>query len=278
MLYVVGEDYGYPLSNVRGYFAEDDFTLVNFEGTFTERLSPVAKAYRFSAPARYAAVLTDGGVEAVSLANNHAGDFGQAGGADTRAALDAAGVRWGDGDTPIIAELSGGLLLGVSLSTPWRSTSPSATSRATRRASRAGMTNAPPPAATSSSRSSTGAGSTAIRRSPDDAVRARPCGPRCDLVVGSHPHVIQPMELYQGVPIFYSLGNFCFGGHSDPADQDCVLLRQQFIETAAGGVVRGETRSSPAASARRTPETTSGPPPTRRTARLPQGTGKAGLS
>jgi hypothetical protein len=41
----------------------DDFTLVNFEGTFTESLSPVAKAYRFSAPARYAAVLTDGGVE-----------------------------------------------------------------------------------------------------------------------------------------------------------------------------------------------------------------------
>lgn len=29
-----------------------------------------------------------------------------------------------------------------------------------------------------------------------------------DLVVGSGPHVIQPAEVYQGVPIFYSLGNF----------------------------------------------------------------------
>lgn len=31
-----------------------------------------------------------------------------------------------------------------------------------------------------------------------------------DLVIGSHPHVIQNSEIYQGVPIYYSLGNFIF--------------------------------------------------------------------
>jgi len=31
-----------------------------------------------------------------------------------------------------------------------------------------------------------------------------------DLVIGSHPHVIQPMEEYQGKRIYYSLGNFVF--------------------------------------------------------------------
>lgn len=32
-----------------------------------------------------------------------------------------------------------------------------------------------------------------------------------DLVIGSHPHVLQGVEYYQGKPIVYSLGNFVFG-------------------------------------------------------------------
>ncbi len=31
-----------------------------------------------------------------------------------------------------------------------------------------------------------------------------------DMIIGHHPHVIQPMEIYNGKPIFYSLGNFVF--------------------------------------------------------------------
>jgi len=38
-----------------------------------------------------------------------------------------------------------------------------------------------------------------------------------DLVVGSHPHVIQAIEVYEGKPIFYSLGNFIFGSDFKPA-------------------------------------------------------------
>ena len=31
-----------------------------------------------------------------------------------------------------------------------------------------------------------------------------------DIVIGHHPHWIQDIEIYQGKPIFYSLGNFVF--------------------------------------------------------------------
>lgn len=31
-----------------------------------------------------------------------------------------------------------------------------------------------------------------------------------DLIIGHHPHVIQPLEIYKGKSIYYSLGNFCF--------------------------------------------------------------------
>lgn len=39
------------------------------------------------------------------------------------------------------------------------------------------------------------------------------CG--CDLVVASHPHVIQGKEYYKGKSIYYSLGNFFFNNHFD---------------------------------------------------------------
>jgi len=38
-----------------------------------------------------------------------------------------------------------------------------------------------------------------------------------DLVVGSHPHVVQAVEIYKRKPIFYSLGNFLFGSDFKPA-------------------------------------------------------------
>jgi poly-gamma-glutamate synthesis protein (capsule biosynthesis protein) len=37
-----------------------------------------------------------------------------------------------------------------------------------------------------------------------------------DAVVGGHPHVTQNIEVYKGKPIFYSLGNFVFDGFHDP--------------------------------------------------------------
>lgn len=39
-----------------------------------------------------------------------------------------------------------------------------------------------------------------------------------DLVVGCHPHVTQPMEIYKGKPIFYSMGNLYFTHHHPPND------------------------------------------------------------
>ena len=36
-----------------------------------------------------------------------------------------------------------------------------------------------------------------------------------DVVLGHHPHVPQPIEIYKGKPIFYSLGNYAFGSMSD---------------------------------------------------------------
>jgi hypothetical protein len=50
-----------------------------------------------------------------------------------------------------------------------------------------------------------------------------------DVVIGHHPHVIQPFEIHQDRPIFYSVGNFTFGSRNSRAEG--LLLGIRFEET-----------------------------------------------
>jgi poly-gamma-glutamate synthesis protein (capsule biosynthesis protein) len=49
-----------------------------------------------------------------------------------------------------------------------------------------------------------------------------------DLIIGSHPHVVQEHEDYQGKPIYYSLGNFVFDQYFRPETQSGLLVRATF--------------------------------------------------
>ena len=64
-----------------------------------------------------------------------------------------------------------------------------------------------------------------------------------DLILGTHPHVLQGIETYKGKHIVYSLGNFVFGGHSNPADKDSIIYQETFtlkdgrVETTASSIL-----------------------------------------
>ena len=42
------------------------------------------------------------------------------------------------------------------------------------------------------------------------------------------PHIVQGTETYKGRRIIYSLGNFCFGGNSNPRDKDALIYQERF--------------------------------------------------
>jgi poly-gamma-glutamate synthesis protein (capsule biosynthesis protein) len=46
-----------------------------------------------------------------------------------------------------------------------------------------------------------------------------------DIIFGHHPHVIQPVRKYKNGIIYYSLGNFCFGGNRNPIDKDAIMAQ-----------------------------------------------------
>jgi poly-gamma-glutamate synthesis protein (capsule biosynthesis protein) len=50
-------------------------------------------------------------------------------------------------------------------------------------------------------------------------------------VLGSHPHNLQGLEIYNGAPIAYSLGNFVFGGRWNPPDKRTALLELKLSKT-----------------------------------------------
>tara|TARA_B100000073_G_scaffold320421_1_gene300104 strand:+ start:12858 stop:13688 length:831 start_codon:yes stop_codon:yes gene_type:complete len=49
-----------------------------------------------------------------------------------------------------------------------------------------------------------------------------------DMIVGCHPHVKQPVEMYKGKPIFYSMGNLYFTHHRKMYD-NLAEVHQSFI-------------------------------------------------
>ena len=51
-----------------------------------------------------------------------------------------------------------------------------------------------------------------------------------DIVIGSHPHCLEGMEMYKGKYIVYSLGNFVFGGNSHPRSigRECIIVKMFF--------------------------------------------------
>ncbi len=69
-------DLAYPLSRVKPVFDAADYTIGNLETALGDVGEPAAKRYPFRSPPEAAQALALGGVDLVSLANNHAQDYG----------------------------------------------------------------------------------------------------------------------------------------------------------------------------------------------------------
>ncbi len=241
---VVGNNYAYPFSGVKEIFEKDDLTIVNFEGTLTTAEDAVEKPYRFKADPAYVQVLTEGSVEAVSLANNHSGDFLNQGRSDTCQALEAAGILYTNAGIPLICTMDGGLKTGiVSYNTvdnydgesAWRSSVQSDIERCKAEGCDLiiGFMHW---------------GSVEYLTEPEawEVQFAHDMADwGCDLIVGGHAHILQRMEYYHDVPIFYSMGNFCFGGNTNPDDKDCVIVQAEYTQDEEGSVVRSNLQVIP---------------------------------
>ncbi len=236
---------GDPFAPVASILRDADLTIGNLECAITRDGHAVDKPYTFKGP-KSALPLLKKYFSAVSLANNHSGDWGKAGFADELTLLQETGLPWFGGGAnereahrPLVLAANG------------------------RRIAFLGYNNFPP-RSFAARRNAPGTAwlveQDAIRdiqvarRQADSVVLFLHWGEEleetplpeqqalarhlidagADAIIGAHPHVTQTIDWYKGRPVVYSLGNLLFDYFpTDPPVWKGWIVRLTFSADAA---------------------------------------------
>ncbi len=220
-----GGDLNFTMRNIRDLLLADDLTLVNFEGTLTESTyvpsNKKNNQFLFSAPPSYVSMLSDNGVEAVSLENNHIMDHGEDVYEETKQTLRNAGIVYSNSTELGVYETKGIQIAMLSYLCIDRYESLWDKVPADIQAAKEKY-----PLVIVSFHW----GNEKDYSPTDNQIRmgrlAVDSG--ADLVIGHHSHRMNPIEEYHGVYICYSLGNFCFSGNSKPSDMNSFIFQIRY--------------------------------------------------
>jgi len=227
-----------------------DVLVGNLECALTAGGERQSKSYTFAAPPETAQALGLAGFDVLSLANNHSMDYGSQGLLDTRANLDqvgiasvGAGVDATEARSPVILERNGLRLAFLAyMDVPAEFTGFDAQSW---------IATASQPGIAWADLDQIKTDVAAARLQADVVVVLLHSGfeifdaitstQRAEahaaidagaaLVVGSHPHILQIIEQYQGGLIAYSLGNFVFDDYKGLLNASIIL---RVVLTPAG--------------------------------------------
>jgi poly-gamma-glutamate synthesis protein (capsule biosynthesis protein) len=214
--------YEHAFSGLGDIFANDDLTIVNLECAASPLGAPVKDKFNFNCDVNALPVVRAAGVDVANLANNHGADFGEEALLDTKANIAAAGLapvgvgaNASEAHQPAIFELNGWTIavLGFNGVVPW--------------ADWIATDDDPGMADGNDVETMVAAVEAAdlladlvfvtvhwgveldLGPRADDVERARAMiDAGADGIFGHHPHRLQPLEMYEGKPIAWSLGNF----------------------------------------------------------------------
>jgi Bacterial capsule synthesis protein PGA_cap len=217
------------LAEVTPLLARADVAFANLEGPLADSgtsekcaRSKPGRCYAFRVPTRYGKLLAEAGVDVVSLANNHAGDFGDAGRASTRATLDALGIRHAGAPGEVARlEVRGRSVAVLAFATSAGTNDLRDLAEAVRMVAEArrdadlvvvsmhaGAEGADRQHVPTGHETFLGEDRGDVRAFAHAVVEAG-----ADLVLGHGPHVVRGMEIVKGRLVAYSLGNFAtYGG------------------------------------------------------------------
>ena len=237
--------YGWPFARLLPLL-DGDYIVANAEGPITTETKQYDRSQRWAYNAAPAAAeaLAAAAVDAAGLANNHALDRGPAGLSDTIAHLEGAGVAsfGGGGDRaaalrPLLIETPHGRVAVVALGQGYGARKNASEAAAgTVPATRCAIEEGAALARAAGARWLVGYvhwGSNYSEVQSSQRRQARLFAEAgYDLVVGHGAHVQQQIEIVDGVPVLYSLGNFVFG---TPGRFDAAFPGYGLVATSALG-------------------------------------------
>lgn len=200
------EGAGYPFAKWDAtLFADADAVIGNFEGTIreTEHIEQT-NVMAFDTLPEYVTPLVDAGFTHLSLANNHADDFGQVTTDFTRSTIADTGIiPFGDpfASEDFVTRIDGDIPVSL---VGFHAFNEETTSivEAIRSEDAAGNFVIVYPHWGVEYDHEPSISQTAAAQIWIDA--------GADLIIGAHPHVVQSVGIIDGVPVIYSLGNFLF--------------------------------------------------------------------
>lgn len=229
--------YDYPFARVGALLRDADLAFGNLEGPLTSRGEAQRKQYVFrSPPEQVAPALARAGFDVVSLANNHAMDYGFEGLQDTLQALAANGIRHAGAGVdvtaarrPALADAGGTrvAVLAYSLTFPeesWANDARPGTAFGHEHQVRADVAAAGAQGNVVLVSFHWGQEGSRELRDYQRKLGHAAIEAGAAAVIGHHPHVLQGVERYRHGVILYSLGNFVFGSYSPYATRSAVAV------------------------------------------------------
>lgn len=223
-----------PFENVSDIFRKSDISIINLEGTLTKSNKVRPKEFNFKGDPKFARCLNEGYIDIVNIANNHIMDFYEPGILDTISVLNdlkilycGAGKNLEDASTPRFIEKKG-IVFGFLGCALVGSDYPAQNNSAGTNAYNSEKITVQIKETKNYSDITVVSCHWGIERNSFPEVTQRNfahtmINSGADIVFGHHPHVIQGIEKYNSGVIFYSLGNFVFGGNTFPSDRDSFI-------------------------------------------------------
>ncbi len=204
-----GDNFLYTVEKTADIVADADLTVVNLEAPLIGHCSVHTEGFTFCGRPGFTDALVEAGVDVVTLENNHIGNWGYDGIAETADHLEAAGMVWADRLTPAIVDVRGlkfGFLAfnGVievidraAMVEQIEALRPQVDVLAVAYHWGAEYVSLP---------------AVAPGVADDDpvAIAHLAIDAGADLVIGNHPHWVQAVEVYAGGYIAYAHGNYIF--------------------------------------------------------------------
>jgi poly-gamma-glutamate synthesis protein (capsule biosynthesis protein) len=235
--------------------ASADLALVNLEGVLSRRGEKVKKSFNFRFAPEAAPALREAGIDAVLHANNHVYDYGEDAFLDSLSWLEQAGIGVAgaglDDDAaaaPFVWTRAPAVVRVFGIASfpregnGWDGVSAAAGPGRPGRlhARRGGVEKLKTHLAAKGAGTAPPLdvilfhGGHEWSTAPDRSTRELYTGlvaAGADLVIGSHPHVVQGFEWVRGKPVFWSLGNYVFGGMDNtPGGEEGLFIRLGYWE------------------------------------------------
>ncbi len=219
----------YPIADIKAIISQYESVVGNFESAMNpNHVRTKAYTTTFSVHNRYLTVLTELGVTHVSLANNHAYDFGLAGYENARDSLAQAGLAvFGHpglvtktvSTSRIVAGDRAISLIGLN-----------AVFARPDLAEVAAVIRSIPERDLAVCYIHWGTEYVTIHTDAAAELAAELARAGCETIIGHHPHVTQDIQIIDGVPVFYSLGNFLFDQYFSADVEEGYMLSLEILD------------------------------------------------